>query len=228
MLSEKIHSRPECRSFEIPAAQKMNAIATQTNRIGQVYSALAGRTAAERRRVPAISASSEQRSPARERARAPEANTARVSKCCVWPKFWGSPSRYVPSTKVTSIAGRVNRPTALRISAVFQTAWIAAIAGPLNCGTFSRSNSQIGIQNTEEYDPHAEKSCGTSHTARPPKNSTRQTPSVVAEPGSNQKRSQRLSGSKRRVLFAVTSGPPQSDAGRQDCRRSPPSRRCAT
>src|SRR6185436_2680282 len=41
-LSEKIQSRPECRSFEIPAAQKIIAIATQTNRIGHVYSPSSG------------------------------------------------------------------------------------------------------------------------------------------------------------------------------------------
>src|SRR5437763_1810957 len=95
-----------------------------------------------------------------------------------------------------------------------------AIAGALNCGTPSRSNSQIGIQKKEEYEPQAEKSLGSSHTARPPKNSTRHTPSVVAEPGSNQKRSHSLSGDERPVLLAVTSGPRRSNAAHQARPRS--------
>ena len=93
-MSDRIQSRPECRSFEIPAAQKISAIATHTNRIGHVYSPSSGGGCTGRRwRSDAISASKDQASAAREIASAPLAKTTSVSKCWVWPKLWGNPIR---------------------------------------------------------------------------------------------------------------------------------------
>ena len=67
----------------MPAAQKMSAIATQTNRIGHRYSPSSGGADGERPDAAAISASSEQASAARDSASAPLAKTTSVSKCCV-------------------------------------------------------------------------------------------------------------------------------------------------
>ena len=64
----------------------------------------------------------------------------------------------------------------------------------------SVSKSQIGIQNTDEYAPHGEKSCGHIHSRRPPKNSIRQMPRAEAGPGANQKVFQHVTACLRNFI----------------------------
>src|SRR6185312_17034796 len=88
------------------------------------------------------------------------------------------------------MATRVNRPIAAKNSAAFQIICTAAIVDAGSSGTLNVSNSQIGIQKTDEYAPHGEKSCRSCQSSSEPKNSTRQMPSAAAGPGSNQNRFQ--------------------------------------
>src|SRR3954470_9195289 len=109
--------------------------------------------------------------------------------------------RYVPKTNATIIAGRVNRPMALKSSDAFHSDWIAAIAAAGSAGIRAVSNSHTGIQNTAENRPHAEKSWRHCQRNSDPKNSTRHAPSVEAGAGANQNSSQRL------IAPRITAGP---------------------
>ena len=87
------HARPECRSFETPAAKKMRLITSHIIRKGQVYSPLGAGGAADGFLAARNNASSDQPSPERAKARTQRPKTRTASAWWIFPKLCGRPMR---------------------------------------------------------------------------------------------------------------------------------------
>src|SRR5262245_13297721 len=147
---EVIQSRPEWRSFETPAPKNTKLITSHIIRIGQVYSPFGAGRAARGRRAARTSESTDQPSPQRENARIPIANTRTPLSWWIFPKLWGIPIRYMPSTNAPAVEKRVKSPAALVTSRTFHATDTAARAAGGRTPMPNVRKNDIGSQKTRE------------------------------------------------------------------------------